>query len=216
MRTTLLSALMIVIGAAALAQAATTPDAVKVQPPGRVGSHPSYTRCCHEKVWDSTGREIGDLISYDERFQSQQLGGWVAYHVKGGDGVPILVYPQGFYPVQNGGGSTSLFTTPDCSGNAMFAIISSPPLAKRYGIVLNAGYPFPTGGTHAWLFVTDPLPTPVVPGPGTVFHSQWSDTGACAPYPAPGYTVTSQPGGYWTHREVDLLAIFHRPFYIDY
>ena len=96
MRSILLSATILAIGAAALAQAATVPDAVKARQAGRVSPHPSYTRCCHEKVWDSTGKEIGDLISYDERFQSQQLGGYVAYHLKGGDGVPILVYPQGF------------------------------------------------------------------------------------------------------------------------
>ena len=64
------------------------------------------------------------------------MGGYVAYHIKGGDGVPLLVYPEGFYPLQNTGGSTALFTTPDCSGNAMFAMISSPPLAKRYAMVL--------------------------------------------------------------------------------
>jgi hypothetical protein len=205
MRYTLLSALALAIGAGALAQAA-VPDSVKA----RVPPHPQFTRCCHEKVWDSAGKEIGDLISYDERFQSQQLGGYVAYHLKGGDGVPILVYPEGFYPLQNPGGSTSLFTTPDCSGSTMFAMIYSPPLAKRYAMVLTGNQ---QPATHAWLFVTDALPSRVVPA-GTVFHSQW-DSGACSPYPAPGYTVPS-PGGYWTHRVVDLLVQFHRPFYIDY
>ena len=81
---------------------------------------------------------------------------------------------------------------------------------------LNAEYPFPTGGTHAWLFVTDPLPTPIVPGPGTVFHSQWGDTQTCQPIPAPGYTYTTQPGGYWMKRVEDLFAKFKRPFSIDY
>jgi hypothetical protein len=209
MRSTLFSALVLVIGVGALAQAASVSDSAKV----RVQPHPQFTRCCHEKVWDSTGKELGDLISYDERFQSQQLGGYVAYHIKGGDGVPLLVYPEGFYPLQNPGGSTALFTTPDCSGNAMFAIIYSPPLAKRYAMVLTAGNS-PTTATHAWLWVTAALPTRIVPA-GTLFHSQWNDSGVCAPYAAPGYTV-SPPGGYWTHREVDLLVQFHRPYYIDY
>ena len=80
---------------------------------------------------------------------------------------------------------------------------SSPRVAdaaQRYAVVLPAG----TGGTfgfaatNAWLFVTDHLPSRVHPG-ATVFHPQWGESGACVPYPAPGYTVA--PG---------------RPFYIDY
>ena len=67
--------------------------------------------------------------------------------------------------------------------------------------------------TNAWLWVTDPLPSRVSPG-ATVFHSQWGESGACVPYPAPGYTVSPSPfGGYWMKRVEDLLAKYKRPFY---
>jgi hypothetical protein len=42
-----------------------------------------------------------------------------------------------------------------------------------------------TNAQTAWLWVTDPLPTRVIPGVGTVFHSQWSDSNTCSPYPPP-------------------------------
>jgi hypothetical protein len=84
-------------------------------------------------------------------------------------------------------------------------------------VLLEGGGSYPTiFATHAWLFVTDPLPARVIPGAGTVFHSQWWDNETCQPLPAPGMTITSQPGGYWMHRVEDLYAKFKRPFYLDY
>jgi hypothetical protein len=34
--------------------------------------------------------------------------------------------------------------------------------------------------------------------------------------PAPGFTLTNQPGGFWTHRVEDIYAKFKRPFYMDH
>ena len=216
MRSTLLTALVtcIVIGAAALAQAAPEPRAL----PGPDGyrPHPPAPHCCREKVWDKTGKAIGDLIEYDNSFHSLPLVGFVAYRLADGDAVPLKVTPEAITGLQNPGGSNTLFTTPDCSGNTMFAVISWPPLAKRYAMVTLVGYPPLTNATNAWLWVTDPLPSRAIPGAGTVFHSQWSDTQTCQAYPAPGYTFTTPPGGYWMHRVEDLFVKFKRPFYIDH
>lgn len=217
MRSTILSALVIVIGAAALAGAA--PDPRILMSPGFSDGykpHPPAPHCCREKVWDKGGKEIGDLITYDNSYAPQQLVGYVAYHLKGGDAVTLKVTPEALYGLQAYGGSTALFTTPDCSGNAMFAVVSWPPLAKRYAMVLLSGNNPYTSGTSAWLWVTGPLPSRVIPGPGTVFHSQWSDSQMCQPYPAPGYTMNYAPGGYWMTRVEDLYVKFKRPFYIDY
>src|SRR5665213_292793 len=111
MRSAILPALILALGAAALAQTASVPDATKARVTTPYHPHPTALRCCREKVWDVTGKEIGDFITYDTRFQSLQLGAYVAHHIKGGDGVPLLVYPTGFFPLQNPGGSSSLFTT---------------------------------------------------------------------------------------------------------
>ena len=217
MRSTLLSALVIVIGTAALAQGAPDPR-VLVNPGSGNGyrPHPPAPHCCREKVWDKAGKEIGDLITYDNSYAPQQLVGYVAYHIAGGDAVTLKVTPEVLSGIQAPGGSTALFTTPDCSGNTMFAVVSWPPLAKRYAMVLLQGSNPYTSATNAWLFVTDPLPSRVITGPGTVFHSQWGDTSTCQPYPAPGYTMTYAPGGYWMHRVEDLFVKFKRPFYVDY
>jgi hypothetical protein len=66
--------------------------------------------------------------------------------------------------------------------------VGKPQLTKRQAVILPVGSPGFSLATGAWLFVSAPLATRVFPPPGTVFHSQWGDTGACAPYPAPGYT----------------------------
>jgi hypothetical protein len=229
MRTALLT-LAVVLGGAAGAQAqAAAPAAAQPAKPApksipatdriRVTpDHPQFTRCCHEKVWDALGHEVGDLISYDERFASLPLEGFVAYHLKGGDAVVLSVYPTFIQGLQGPGGSSALFATPDCSGNTMFAMLSNPPLAKRYAMVLPYGtLPYAYTATQAWLWATDALPPYVTAlPPGTVFHSQWGESQHCDPIAAPGYTPTPNYGGYWMHRVEDLYAKFTRPFYVDY
>ena len=225
MRSIVLSALVAVIALPAVAQSAQAPatkPATAMKPPVRVqprdDDHPPRTGpCCVRKVWDAHGHEIGDVIDYDERFASQPLGAYVAYRIAGGDAVPIGVTPERFYGFENQGGSSLLFITPDCSGTTLFAMVYYPPLAKRYGTVLNSGWPPGPGTTHAWLWVTDPLPVRAFPPAGTVFHSQW-DGNQCQPYPAPGYTINtgSGVGGYQMHRVEDLMAKYTRPFYINY
>ena len=221
MRSTLLSVLVIVVGTATLVQAAQPPNpGLPVRPgavDGGVGLHPPAPHCCREKVWDKNGKEVGDLISYDNSYGAQPMIGWISYRLKGGDAVLLHATPEALYGLQPAAsGSTVLFTTPDCSGNTLFAVIAWPPLAKRYAMVLLVGPSGYTSATNAWLFVSAPLPSRVIPGAGTVFHSQWGDNGACSPYPAPGYTMTYAPGGYWMTRVEDLYAKFKRPFYIDY
>ena len=220
MRSTVLSALVIVFGTAALVGAAAPDPRIPVNPGFSDGihPHPAAPHCCREKVWDKAGKEVGDLIGYDNSYGPQQLIGFIAYRLKGGDAVTLKATPDAIYSLQMSGGSNTLFTTPDCSGNTMFASIAWPPLAKRYAMVtLEGGGSYPTiSAVHDWLWVTDPLPPRAIPGPGTVFHSQWYDNQTCMPYPAPGFTATAQPGGYWMHRVEDLYAKFKRPFYIDY
>ncbi|HEY0395947.1 MAG TPA: hypothetical protein VGD01_15715 [Candidatus Elarobacter sp.] len=219
MRTTLLSVLVIVVGAAALAGAQQPASRAAVAPgDGGVRPHPPAPHCCREKVWDKNGKALGDLITYDNSYGPQPLVGYLAYRLSGGDAVALKVTPDSVSGLQGTGGSNTLFTTPDCSGNTLFSVLAWPPLAKRYATVtLENGGSYPTiYATRAWLWVTDPLPPRVVPGAGTVFHSQWYDNNTCQPYPAPGFTMTSQPGGFWMHRVEDVYAKFKRPFYIDY
>ena len=217
MRSILLSVLIIGLGGAALVQAAPqAPAATTVAAPGS-RPHPPATRCCHEQVWDKTGKPIGDLIWYDNSYGPQPLVGWVAYRLPGGDAVPLKVTPEALDSVQSAsGGGSAYFTTPNCTGNTLFAVISWPPLAKRQAMVLLTGQNALIAATNAWLFVSAPLSSRIVPGAGTVFHSQWNDGPGCQPIPAPGLTVTTVPGGYWMTRVEDLYAKFKRPFYIDY
>lgn len=179
---------------------------------------PGLQRCCTVKAYDATAKVIGDLIRWDDRFASIPLQAIVRYPIKGGGDVALLVAPESIAGLQTPGGSVALFTTPDCSGNTMFAQLGWPPLMKRYGMVLPvAPNPGAVGyaATQAWLWVTDPLPTRVHPG-ATVFHSQWGDGGACVPYPAPGYTVAPSPfGGFWMKRVEDLYAKYKRPYYAE-
>jgi len=218
MRSILLSVLIIAVGGAALVQAAPNAAAPAVTVGGpSVVPHPPSARCCHEKVWDKNGKPIGDLIWYDNSYGPQPLVGWVAYRLPGGDAVPLKVTPEALDSVQSAsGGSSVLFTTPNCTGNTLFAVISWPPLAKRQAMVLLTGPNALIAATNAWLFVSAPLSSRIVPGAGTVFHSQWDDGPGCQPIPAPGFTVTQAPGGYWMTRVEDLYAKFKRPFYIDY
>ena len=221
MRSTVLAALIAlaalpapVLAQSAPAKPATGAAAVREPYP----QPPHNAPCCVRKVWDAHGQEIGDVIDYDERFGgSQPLGAFVAYRIKGGDAVILAVSSEAFNGLQ-GGNMIALFTTPDCSGNSMFAMLSWPPLAKRYAMVLLSGWPPQIAATHAWLWVTDPTPARVFPPPGTVFHSTWSDSNMCAAIPAPGYTVPvgSGVGGFPMHRVEDLMAKYRRPFWINY
>jgi hypothetical protein len=175
---------------------------------------PDRPRCC-SKVFDATGKEIGDVLRWDDRFPSISLQAFIRYRIAGGDDVALIAAPESLSGPQPPGGSVALFTTPDCSGPDLFAMLSWPPLTKRYAMVLPAGNPstLMINATNAWLFVTGPHPMRTNPG-ATVFHSQWGEQGACVPYPAPGYTVTGSPaGGYWMKRVEDLYAKFKRPYY---
>jgi hypothetical protein len=175
---------------------------------GAVGcSRPPYT------VVDATGKSVGEVIRWDDRVPNYPLNAIVRYKVSGDD-VALLVTPGAIRGLQDTGGSVALFTTPDCSGNDMFVMLSLAPLSKRYGMVLSSGNPSTVyyQPTQGWLFATDPLPARVDPG-ATVFHSQWADP-SCVPYPAPGYVVTGNPlGGYWMHRVEELYSKYTRPFY---
>ena len=209
MRTVLATVILVLLSPAVFAQPRSQirPDV----PPGLQRGD----RCC-PSVYDATGKKIGDMIRWDDRFQSIQLWAWVRYPMKGGD-VALLVSPEAFQGVQSPGGSVALFTTPDCSGNTMFAMIAWPPLMRRYAMVLPVGNPSSllVNATNAWLWVTDPLPARVSPG-STVFWSQWGEQGACVPYPPPGYTVTGTPvGGFWMHKVEDLYVKFKRPYYSE-
>lgn len=173
-------------------------------------------RCCTPVVVDAHGKELGEVILLDNRFQSIQLNAFVRYRLVGGDSVALSVGPEYIQGMQAPGGSTMLFTSNNCSGNDAYAMIYNPPLMKRYAMVLPVGSPGQFNATQAWLWVTDPTPSRVNPPPGTVFHSQWGDNGACSPYPAPGYTFTPSPIGLFVvHKVEDLYAKFARPFYIE-
>jgi hypothetical protein len=186
--------------------------AAPTQPPQRPVNPPGLQRCCAPKVFDATGKEIGEIIIYDASFPSIPLNAYVRYTVKG-DSVALLVSPEGFRPVTGLGGSAVVFTSNDCSGDAFLNQIT-PPLTKRYIAVLpqgGAGWPFQN--THAWLYATDPLPTRVSPG-ATVFHSQWDSNNTCTQYPAPGQTFQPNTFGFWAHKIEDLYVKFKRPFFV--
>ncbi|HEV7425018.1 MAG TPA: hypothetical protein VGQ46_01525 [Thermoanaerobaculia bacterium] len=173
-------------------------------------------RCCTPVVVDAKGKVLGDVIRYDDRFGSVQLNALVSYRLAGGDTVPLSVGPEYIVGLQATGGSNMLFTTPDCSGTTAYAMIYNPPLTKRYAMVLPVGSPGGFGATQAWLWVTDAIPARVNPPPGTIFHSQWGDTGSCSPYPAPGYTFAPSPMGLFVvHKVEDLYTKFTRPFYVQ-
>lgn len=205
MRTVIATVILVFLSLAVLAQPRPTP-------PGLLRD-----RCC-ATAFDAAGNKIGDIIRWDDRFPSLPLQAFVRYPIKGGGDVALIVAPESIAGVQGPGGSVALFTTPDCSGNTMFAMLGWPPLMKRYAMVLpvasspgSVGF----GATNAWLWVTDPLPARVSPG-ATVFWSQWGDTGACVPYPPPGYTVAPSPfGGFWMKRYEDLYAKYKRPYYAE-
>jgi hypothetical protein len=195
-----------------------TPLLGQTRPTLRPTEPPGLLKCCTPMVYDATGKVMGELIRWDDRFPSIPLQAYLRYPIKGGGDVALFVSPESISGLQTPGGSVALFTTPDCSGNDMFAMLGWPPMMKRYAMVLpvasspgSVGF----GATSAWLWVTDPLPVRVSPG-ATVFHSQWGDTGACVPYPAPGYVVMPSPfGGFPMKRVEDLYAKFKRPYYVE-
>ena len=198
-------AVLTLVPSTLLAQRSATPQPVR--PP---------MRCCTPVVVDAKGKDLGEVIRYDDRFGSIQLNAFVSYRLAGGDTVPLSVGPEYILGLQGTGGSTMLFTTPDCSGTTAYAMIYNPPLTKRYAMVLPVGSPGQFGATQAWLWVTDPLPSRVNPPAGTIFHSQWGDTGACSPYPAPAYTFAPSPFGLFVvHKVEDLYTKFTRPFYVQ-
>lgn len=173
-----------------------------------------HKNCCGPIVVDANGKVVGEVIKYDERFQSIPLNAWVRYEVKGGDAVAINVGPEQISGPISGGGSNIVFTSNDCSGDA-FVPFPNPPLTKRYAVILQVGgtNPGPWAATNAWLYVTDPLPVRVNAG-ATVFHSQWDSNFQCTPYPAPGLTFQGNTWGFWTHKSEDLYAKYKRPFYV--
>ena len=173
-------------------------------------------RCCATKVLDATGKELGDVLHYDERFPSVPLNAWVRYELKGGDAVALNVGAEAIFPPISLGGSAVVFTSSDCSGPAFVAALGSPPLTKRYAVILPVGgtNPGPWAATHAWLYATDPFPARANAG-ATVFHSQWESSNTCVPYPAPGLTFSGgNQWGFWMHKVEDLYAKYKRPFWI--
>jgi hypothetical protein len=177
--------------------------------------NPRPQRCCTEKVVDSTGKVLGEVVRWDDRIPSWPNSVWVRYEIAGGDAVLLNVSAESVNPWINLGGSAVVFTSNDCSGNAFTAAMSSPTLTKRYAVVLPGApaTPGPWAATHAWLYVTDPFPSRVSAG-ATVFHSQWDFTNTCTVYPAPGLTFMGDTWGFYMHKVEDLYAKYKRPFWI--
>ena len=147
------------------------------------------------KVFDRPGKEIGEVIRWDDRFASQPLNATVRYQLAGGGDVALIVAPESIIGTHMPGGSQAIFTTSDCSGNDMFAQVPWPPLTRRYGMVLPAAANGSMVHIHpdtGWLWVTDELPARVNPG-ATVFHSQWTESGTCSAYPPAGLRRAGQP-----------------------
>ena len=169
-------------------------------------------RCCVLQVVDAKGLVFGEVIKLDENHLQTVT---MRYRFSADDSVALIVGSEYVLSDLAPGGSTVLFTTPDCSGNDAFVALYHPLLTKRQAVVLPVGSPGLYNATGAWLFVSGPLPARVFPPPGTLFHSQWGDIGACSPYPAPGYTYPSSPiGGIWMKRVENLYVKFTRPFYV--
>jgi len=201
--------LVLSLSAAAFAQ----PKPIEPAQPER--PKPGKKRCCATKVLDATGKELGEVLHYDDRMPSFPHQAWVRYELKGGDSVMLNVGAEAIFPWINLGGSAVVFTSIDCTGNAFVAAMGDPTLSKRYAVVLPQGgaSPGPWAATHAWLYVTDPFPTRVNAG-ATLWRSQWDFTNACVPYPAPGLTFAGDQWGFFMHKVEDLYAKYKRPFWI--
>jgi hypothetical protein len=208
MRPRLLALALLLVSLPLSAQRAIRPkDGPPKTPPG-------LNRCCATKVYDADGKELGEVIKYDDRFQSIPLNAWVRYEVKG-DSVAINVGPQMIQGPVGAGGSAIVFQAIDCSGDAFVSQLTYAPLTRRYGVVLWEGAPggWPFQINHAWLYVTDPLPAPVNAG-ATVYKAQWTEQNQCTPYPAPGFSFSGPQYGYIVHKVEDLYVKFKRPYSI--
>jgi len=194
---------LLLLSAAASLFAADTKQ--PTQRPPRLENH-----CCLEKVYDKNGKLFGEVMKIETNHGVSQVD--ARYELKDGDNVILYVSPWYVMSDTAPGGSSVVFTSNDCSGDAF--VLVTPQLAKRQAVVLpKATYPTWTA-TEAWLYVSDPFPTPSTGTIATVFHSQW-DNGACSPYPAPGFTYSGMIfGGVWMHRVEDLYKKYSRPFWI--
>lgn len=202
--------LVLSLSAAAFAQPRPLPKNPEDRP--TMPDAPGLRRCCTPKVLDSTGKEIGELIRWDDRIPSWPHQAWVRYELKGGDAVVINAGAESFFPITGIGGSAVVFTSTDCSGDAFVNQLSTPTMSKRYAAVLTTpGSPGPWASTNAWLYVTDPFPARVSAG-ATVFRSQW-DYNGCVPYPSP-FTFSGPQYGFWMKRVEDLYAKFKRPYWV--
>ena len=169
-------------------------------------------RCCVTQVLDAKGQVFGEVFKFDENHLYTVT---MRYRLADGDTVALIVGSEYVLGDQPLGGSAVIFTTPDCSGNDAFSPLYKPQLTRRQAVVLPVGSPGVYNATAAWLWVSAPLAARVFPPPGTVFHSQWSESGTCSPYPAPGYTFApGSIGGYWLKRVENLYAKWTRPFSI--
>lgn len=172
---------------------------------------PDLNRCCPTQVFDATGKMIGDAITTDSVFSEIIM----RYYLKDGDTIPIRVSSEYMLSNQSSGGSTVLFTTLDCVGIEAFVVVSHPQPMKRQSVILPVDSPGQFMATGAWLFVSEPYATRVVPPAAAVFQSQWGEGGACMNYPPPGYVYGGRPfGGYWMKRVEDLYARWKRPYWI--
>jgi hypothetical protein len=167
-------------------------------------------RCCVQRVFDGAGQPMGEVMKFGEDFVESLM---MRYRLKDGDTVALRVTSEYILSSQMPGGSSVLFLTSDCSGDAFSPIYKAQPMARQ-AVVLPVGVYVQTA-TQAWLYVSDHLATRVMPAPGTIFKAQWGESGSCVPYPPPGYTYMGSPfGGYWMKRVEDLYAKYKRPFWI--
>jgi len=163
------------------------------------------------RIFDAKGKLFGEVVTIEANHGVAVAN--ARYELKGGDSVILRVAPWYVLSDTMPGGSNVVFTTPDCSGNDAFVTIT-PQLTKRQAVILPKGIYSTWNATEAWLFVSDPFPTPTTGTIATVFHSQW-DNGACSPYPAPGFTYSGMIfGGVWMHRVEDLYKKYTRPFWV--
>jgi len=211
MRTVRLAVLVLSLCTAAFAQP--KPD-IKVQPRPEHPTGPKQ-RCCVPVMVDATGKEIGDLIRWDDRMPAWPNYAWVRYELQGGDAVHLLAGADGFQPWTSLGGSAVVFQAADCSGDAFVNQMTTPTLSKRYGVVLPQGGPGPGpwAVTKAWLYVTGPFPSRV-DGQPILWKAQWDFTNQCVPYPAPGLTFGGQQWGFWMKKVEDLYVKYKRPFWV--
>ena len=114
--------LALALATAAFAQQPTTPT----RPDSPTAPSRPSARCCATKVLDAAGQELGEVLHYDERFQSVPLNAWVRYELKGGDAVAINVGAEAILPSINLGGSAGRFTSSARSGPAFSHALGSP------------------------------------------------------------------------------------------